>query len=82
MLTFRSFLAVAMRPWLWPTAVVQVCRLAPSGWWKRPPFLPLPDRDYMHFRMVTQYGGDGTAPSHPSDVVDYLSWCRSWSRSQ
>lgn len=82
MLSLRSIVAVALRPWLWRTAVVQAFRLAPSGWWKRPPFLPLPDRDYMHFRMVTQYGGDGATPSNPSDVVDYLSWCRAWSRSQ
>jgi hypothetical protein len=60
---------------LWPTAVVQVLRLAPTGWWRRPPFLPLPDRGYMRFRLQTMYGGTGES-MEPRDVVSYLEWCR------
>ncbi|MEY2473020.1 MAG: hypothetical protein QOK28_2349 [Actinomycetota bacterium] len=29
----------------------------------------------MHFRLVTQYGGDGHAPSG-ADLVQYLEWVR------
>ncbi|HZP29416.1 MAG TPA: hypothetical protein VFC99_10725 [Acidimicrobiia bacterium] len=43
-------------PELWPTALRQAARLAPAGWWRRPPFLPLPDREYLRFRLETQYG--------------------------
>ena len=70
--------AVARRPDLWLTAARQVRVLAPAGWWRRPPFLPLPDPTYLRFRMVTAYGGDGAGPLRPHDVVTYLHWCRAW----
>jgi hypothetical protein len=70
-------LAVAARPWLWATAVRQLARLTPRGWWRRPPHLPLPDPAYLRFRLVTAYGGSGGAPA-PGDVVTYLHWCRAW----
>ena len=75
--------AVLVRPRLWVTAVVQLHRLAGPGWWHRAPFLPLPPADYMEFRMVTQYGGRYLADGGritPTDVVDYLAWCRDWNR--
>ena len=75
---FAAAGAVAVRPRLWRTGVAQCLRLAPSGWWRRPPFLPLPDRSYLHFRLVTMYGGDGDAPIAPDDLVAYLDWCRRW----
>jgi hypothetical protein len=49
-------------------------RFTPDQWWRRPPFLPLPDRSYLRFRLETQYGG-GRAPD-PADLVTYLEWCR------
>ena len=51
--------------------------LARPGWWRRVPFLPLPDAAYLRFRMQTAYGGDGGSPS-AEDVVTYLRWCRQW----
>lgn len=75
--------AVLVRPSLWATAVSQVFRLAPRGWWHRPPFLPLPPADYMEFRLVTQYGGRFLASGEridSADVVDYLTWCKNWNR--
>jgi hypothetical protein len=71
--------AVATRPSLWPTAVRQARRLARPRWWGRPPFLPLPDRDYLAFRFETQYGGGGSPPD-PDDLVEYLVWCRDMER--
>ncbi len=71
----KGVAAVVVRPWLWGTAVVQAFRLARRGWWRRPPFLPLPDRDYLRFRLETQYGD----PDHrvePEDLLAYLRWCR------
>lgn len=67
--------AVALRPALWPTALRQLFRLARPGWWRHWPPVPTPDAAYAHFRMVTQYGGDGGAPTG-DDVVQYLAWCR------
>jgi hypothetical protein len=69
--------AVLRHPSLWTTALRQVVRLAARGWWRRPPFLPLPDRDYLGFRLVTAYGDPDRSPE-PDDLLAYLRWCRSW----
>lgn len=71
----RAVLAVLTRPWLWTTAVRQLFRLARPGWWRRRPFLPLPDETYLRFRLETQYG-DQRDPG-PEDLVTYLEWLRS-----
>jgi hypothetical protein len=74
-MTFRAVVAVVARPSLWGIAAVQVFRLARRGWWRRPPFIPVPDRDYLRFRLETQYG-DPDHPIEPGDIVAYLRWCR------
>lgn len=66
---------VAVRPWLWTTAVATALRLAPSGWWRRWPPVPRPDRQYLRFRMVTNYGEDRAVPD-AADLIRYLEWCR------
>ena len=71
--------AVLVRPSLWGVAVAQVATLARPGWWRRRPFLPLPDREYLRFRMLTAYGDPDHRPE-PADVVAYLHWCRAWPR--
>ena len=71
---WRATLLVLARPSLWWTALHQAVRLARPRWWTRPPFLPVPDPDYLRFRFETQYGSDGRPDPH--DLVDYLRWCR------
>jgi hypothetical protein len=71
----RAVAGVVARPSLWPAAF----RLAGPGWWRRPPFLPLPSPDYLAFRMETQYGR-ADASADPRDVVAYLKWCRTMHR--
>ncbi len=71
--------AVLRRPGLWSTAVGQLFRLAAPGWWRRRPFLPLPDPDYLAFRLQTMYGDPAHRPE-PGDVVVYLDWCRKYRR--
>jgi hypothetical protein len=72
-------LAVLRNPRLWPTAARQLRRTARRGWWRRPPFLPLPSPDYVRFRLLTQYGDAAT--STPDDVISFLRWCRDWPAS-
>ena len=72
----RAIPAVVARPGLWPTAIRQWWRLVPGGWWRRPPFLPVPATEYVRFRLLTQYGDNEHAPD-AADVVNYLTWCRS-----
>jgi hypothetical protein len=66
--------AVARRPRLWRVAIVTLAAASPPGWWRRPPFLPRPDRGYLEWRLHTAYGETGTPRA--GDVVDYLEWAR------
>lgn len=59
-----AIVEVIKRPLLWPTALRQAFVILRPG-----------AKDYLHFRMVTQYGGDGGTPTG-DDTVQYLSWVR------
>jgi hypothetical protein len=65
---------VVVHPGLWTTALRQGRRLVRRRWWRRWPFLPVPDAAYLRFRFETQYGS--AAPPDPHDVLTYLEWCR------
>ncbi|MEI8024585.1 MAG: hypothetical protein WCH63_10400 [Actinomycetota bacterium] len=65
-------IAVLCRPSLWITALTQLIRLTPRRWWARAPFLPVPTREYIRFRVLTQYGERG----HELEVADVLSYLR------
>jgi hypothetical protein len=45
------------------------------GWWRRAPFLPLPDREYLRWRMYTAYGDEAAIPP-VNDVVGFARWRR------
>jgi hypothetical protein len=65
---------VLLHPTLYATALRTAARTARPGWWRRPPFLPMPDRAYVGFRLETQYGPRAVPSAR--DVVTYLEWCR------
>jgi hypothetical protein len=67
--------AVVRRPDLWVTALRQVRRMAPERWWTTRPYLPVPSREYLRFRLVTQYGS-ADRPPVDADVLNYLTWCK------
>jgi hypothetical protein len=75
---FPVVLRIVRSPRLWWTAIRQFIRMIPSDWWRRRPFLPVPDAAYVRFRMETAYGHTGATT--PDDVVRYLEWCRRNSR--
>jgi hypothetical protein len=75
----RAGLALGRHPELWATAVRQLLVLAPPGWWRQSPRLPLPEPAYLRFRLQTAYGDSDREPE-PADVVTYLHWCRAWPR--
>jgi hypothetical protein len=75
---FRVVLGVILRPWLWPTALRLLVRMAPASWWRRAPFVPRPDPAYIRFRLETAYGTTGVARA--ADVLTYLEWCRTAAR--
>ena len=45
------------------------------SWWVRPPFLPLPDREYLRWRMYTAYADEDAVPP-ADDVVRFATWRR------
>ena len=75
--------SVGRRPGLWATAIGSYRSLVPRHWWRRRPFLPVPDSDWLHFRLVTAYGGDGAiggvggGPAEgirSTDLIQWLEW--------
>lgn len=71
--------ALLARPSLWGTAARLGRRSIPRRWWRSAPYLPVPPRDYLAFRLQTQYGSE-PPDSLRHDFVEYLEWCRLWER--
>lgn len=77
-MTWRGLmLALAGRSLRSPSLAVALLRVAwrfrRRGWYAKPPFLPLPPRDYVRWRMYTAYGDyDAVAPA--DDVERYARW--------
>ncbi len=44
-------------------------------WYRRPPFLPIPPREYIRWRMYTAYGDEEAIPP-VEDVVRFATWRR------
>lgn len=73
----RLVLALTARSLRSPSLGVALLRVAwrfrKRGWYGIPPFLPLPPRDYVRWRMYTAYGDyDAVAPA--DDVERYARW--------
>ncbi len=72
-LGLRLLLRAIRRPPL-AVALMKVCwRFRPTTWYRRFPFLPLPDRNYVRWRMYTAYGSYDFIPP-PGDVERYSLW--------
>jgi len=48
-------------------------RMRRADWWRRAPFLPLPDPRYWNFRMVTAFGDEGYRPT-PEELLAAARW--------
>ena len=44
-------------------------------WWRRAPWLPLPDRTYLRWRMYTAYADENAVPPM-IDVIRFARWRR------
>jgi len=45
------------------------------AWWQRAPFLPLPDQEYLEWRLHTAYGEERQLPP-VEDVLRFARWRR------
>jgi hypothetical protein len=79
----RSWLSLtgrlALRGVLNPRLAVDLLRTAWAfrrrRWWSQPPFLPLPDRTYLRWRMYTVYADENAVPP-VDDVIRFARWRR------
>jgi len=73
------YMRLGLKALVRPRVAVDLLRLVWSfrarDWYRRPPFLPLPPRDYMQWRMFTAYGDEGAIPP-VDDVVHFARWRR------
>src|SRR5215207_1576322 len=73
----RLTLALAARAAVRPALAADLLRVAwrfrSRTWYRRFPFLPLPSRDYVRWRMHTAYGAYDAVPP-AADVERYARW--------
>jgi len=48
-------------------------RFRARDWYRRFPFLPLPEQHYLRWRMYTAYGDEDAVPP-ADDIVKYARW--------
>jgi hypothetical protein len=71
----RLTLRACINPWLALDLVRLLWSFRALGWLRRPPFLPLPPREYVRWRMFTAYGDENAVPP-VEDVINFARWRR------
>ena len=74
-LTARLTLRAAVRPRLALDLLRTGWAFRRRGWWRRPPFLPVPDGPSLRWRMYTAYADESAVPP-ADDVVRFARWRR------
>ena len=72
-LALRLALRMLRRPRLAMQLLRVTWRFRAEHWYRRFPFLPLPDPTYLRWRMYTAYGDYNAVPS-VTDVERYARW--------
>ena len=74
---FRLTVVLALRAAVRPALAASLLRVAwrfrARRWYRRFPFLPLPAREYVRWRMHTAYGAYDAIPP-AEDVERYARW--------
>jgi hypothetical protein len=72
-LIFRLVFRALRQPAL-AVALLTVCwRFRERNWYRTFPFLPIPDRTYLRWRMYTAYGDYDAVPP-VDDIARYALW--------
>jgi hypothetical protein len=74
-LTLQLALRAAINPRLAFDLLRVVWAFRATQWYLRPPYLPLPPRAYVRWRMYTAYGDEAAVPPI-EDVVRFAKWRR------
>lgn len=61
------------RPGVIPHLLGAAWAFRARGWYRRPPFLPLPSRAYLRWRMDTAYGDPDAVPTY-EELERFLRW--------
>ena len=73
----RGTLAMVVKdPRLIRAAWYEARVMRPTRWWRRRPFLPLPDARYWRFRLETAYGGLGDTQPSSDEIHEVLTWAQ------
>ena len=73
-------LRASVRPALARDLLRVAWRFRAREWYRHFPFLPLPPREYVRWRMYTAYGEEDAVPP-PEDVERYARWVGRQSRA-
>lgn len=71
----------ARRPRLLVSMARAAWRFRARSWWRRPPFLPVPPREYVEWRIHTAYGDEGREPT-VTELQRYIEWANRMHRSR
>ncbi len=74
-LTLRLAARAVLRPRLALDLVRTAWAFRRREWYRRAPFLPIPDRAYLRWRMYTAYADEAAVPP-AEDVVRFARWRR------
>ena len=70
---FSLAMTAVKRPSLVPGLLRTAWTFRSKRWYLRPPFLPVPPRGYLRWRMETAYG-DADARLPPDEIERYVRW--------
>jgi hypothetical protein len=65
--------AVGAPTQLLPSIITTAYALRPHRWWTQLPFLPLPEPEYVRWRLYTAYGNRRQRPTL-SDIASFAVW--------
>lgn len=75
----RLMWAAVRRPSLIPAILGTAWAFRPNGWFRTPPFLPVPPRSYMRWRLETAFGDPNATPAF-DELERYIRWSREMRR--
>ena len=73
MLYTRLATIALRRPWILPHLLSTAWAMRSRRWYSRAPFLPLPPRSYVDWRMETAYGDAALGPT-ADELERYVTW--------